>query len=77
MLAGFPLPARLRSTTAAPVIFIPSAVIAPPRIAEIERARIGQRTDSRAAHTTDNGAGSGIAGKGANRGAGAGTQKSA
>jgi hypothetical protein len=36
-----PLSSATRSTTAAPVIFIPPTVVAPPRIAEIECAGIG------------------------------------
>jgi hypothetical protein len=71
------LPAQLRSTTAAPVIFIPSAVIAPERVAKIERAGIGRRADSRSAQAADNSACSSIAGERANRRAGAGTQKAA
>jgi hypothetical protein len=76
-LAGFPFPAQLRSTTAAPVIFIPSAVIAPERVAEIERAGIGRRADSCPAQAADNSACSSIARERANRRAGARTQKPA
>ena len=53
----------LRSTTAAPVVFIPSAVIALPRVAKIERARIAQRADRRATHAADDGAQSSVAGR--------------
>jgi hypothetical protein len=64
-------------TAAAPTVFGCSAVVAPPRIAEIKRARIGQRTHGCAAKAANDGTCARIAGEGANGCTRARTQKAA
>lgn len=52
-------------------------MVTPPWIAKVQRARIGQRANGRAADTADNGSGSGITAQRANRRAGTGAEKAA
>jgi len=61
------LKALSRYLAAAPTMFGFAAVVTPPRIAEIERAGIGQRAYSRAAQTANKGAGARVPGERTNR----------